>query len=61
MTTLRLDLGQRSYDITVGRGILSRAGELFNLDRRVLVLTDEGVPKEYAEKIDEVFKAHGIL
>jgi len=48
---LRMELGERSYDITVERGSLSRAGELLNLKRKVCIVTDEGVPREYAEKI----------
>lgn len=51
MTTLHLNLGERCYDITVGRGILGRAAELFELERRVMVVTDSGVPREYADKI----------
>lgn len=51
MKTLTIDLGERSYDITVDRGLLGRAGELFDLDRRVLILTDSGVPREYSETV----------
>lgn len=56
MTTLRLDLGERGYDITVGAGVLARAAELMNLDRRVFIVTDSGVPKEYAELVKEQAK-----
>ncbi len=44
-------LGQESYDITVEKGALKRAGEIFNLNRRVLVVTDTGVPEEYADTV----------
>ncbi len=37
------------YDIVLERGSLKKAGQLLELDRRVLVVTDEGVPPEYAE------------
>ena len=37
------------YDIVLERGSLKKAGRLLELDRRVLVVTDEGVPPEYAE------------
>jgi len=56
MTSLYLNLGDRGYDITVGRGLLSSADKYFNLSRRILVLTDSGVPKEYAEKIASLSK-----
>ncbi|MBQ9773510.1 MAG: 3-dehydroquinate synthase [Clostridia bacterium] len=47
--TLHLNLPQGGYDIYLERGGLARAGELFSLNRRVLVVTDEGVPAEYAQ------------
>ncbi len=39
------------YNIYLERGALSQAGEYFNLDRKVLVVTDSGVPREYAEMV----------
>ena len=56
MKTIKMNLGERSYDITVGAGALSLAGELFNLDRRVFIITDSGVPSLYSEKIKEASK-----
>lgn len=46
---VRLPAG--SYDITLSRGALARAGEIADLDRKVLVVTDSGVPEEYAETV----------
>lgn len=51
MTTLHLDLGARGYDIKVGNGLISRAGELLDIKRRAFILTDAGVPKQYAEAV----------
>ncbi len=48
---LRLDLQERGYDIHVERGILNRAGEILKLNRRVLIVTDEGVPSQYAATV----------
>lgn len=39
------------YNIYLERGGLSRASEYFNLDRNVLIVTDSGVPKGYAERV----------
>lgn len=39
------------YDIHIDSGVLSRAGKLLSLDRRVLVLTDDGVPAAYAAAV----------
>ncbi|MBR5472885.1 MAG: 3-dehydroquinate synthase [Clostridia bacterium] len=38
-----------SYNIYLERGALNRASEYFNLDRNALIVTDSGVPSEYAE------------
>ncbi len=48
---LHMDLPQNGYDIVVERGSLKKAGEYLNLNRRVLIVTDEGVPSEYAETV----------
>ena len=49
--TLTMRLGVRSYDIVVRRGALARVNQLINLNRKVLVVTDEGVPRSYVETI----------
>ena len=49
--TIHIALGKESYDVTVERGALSRAGEIFDLDRRALVVTDDGVPMKYAAAV----------
>lgn len=48
---LSMNLGENSYDIILERGALGRAAGYLALDRRVLVVTDDGVPAEYADKI----------
>ena len=48
---LHLDLPQNGYDIILERGALFRAKELLDLDRRVLVVTDSGVPAQYAQAV----------
>ena len=42
--TVRIELGESSYDVVLEPGCLSHAGELLDLDRKVLVVTDAGVP-----------------
>ena len=46
-----MNLGEDSYDIIVEREILAKANEHLDLDRKVLVVTDSGVPKEYAKTL----------
>lgn len=43
-----VELGKNSYVITIQRGALSHADDYLKLDRKVLVVTDSGVPTEYA-------------
>ena len=49
MMVISFSLGAQSYPIILDSGFLARAGEHLPLDRRVLVVTDSGVPEEYAE------------
>ncbi len=48
---IHMELKENSYDIVVKRGILEDVGKHLNLDRRVLVVTDSGVPENYAQTI----------
>jgi len=48
---IRMELGQNSYNIELQRGNLNKAGELLDLSRKVMIITDTGVPIEYARKI----------
>lgn len=48
---IHMNLKENSYDILVERGILERAGEYLNLQRRVLIVTDSGVPEKYAQTV----------
>lgn len=53
---IRMELGQNSYNIELQRGNLNRASELLNLNRKVMIITDAGVPICYAEKVAEQCK-----
>ncbi|MBE6728743.1 MAG: 3-dehydroquinate synthase [Ruminococcaceae bacterium] len=48
---MTVNLSGGSYDIIIERGVLSRVEELLNLDRKVLIVTDDNVPKEYSESV----------
>lgn len=48
---MQMELGERSYGITVESGSLGRAGEVMRLNRRVLIVTDSGVPTEYVRTV----------
>lgn len=46
-----VNLAKDSYDIILERGALSKCAEYLNLNRRVLVVTDDGVPENYAKTV----------
>ena len=49
--TLRYSNEAISYDITIVPGALAQAGDLFCLQRKVLVVTDKGVPEKYSAAV----------
>ena len=58
---IHMNLQEQSYDILVQRGILESAGEHLNLNRRVLVVTDSGVPAAYAKTLAQQCREPVIL
>ena len=54
---IHLNLRENSYDIIIERGVLDKAGNHLNLDRRVLVVTDSGVPEIYAQTVAKQCKS----
>ncbi len=51
-----LMLGKDSYDIVLERGAIKKAAELFDIKGKVLVVTDSGVPEEYARTVAAQFE-----
>ncbi len=49
--SLTLSLPHSSYDIIVESGALAKAKEYLDLDRKVLVVTDQNVPSQYADAV----------
>ena len=48
---ITVHLGARSYPIYFERGILSRIGEHINLNRKVMIVTDSGVPQQHWQAV----------
>lgn len=46
-----VSLGDDSYDIILGRGVLDRAGDFFAAHGKVMIVTDSGVPVNYVERV----------
>jgi len=62
-TTIRVALGERSYDIEIGRGLLSTAGEFVRQRRQVsraVVVTDANVRTPHALQVVAALAAGGI-
>lgn len=60
--TLRVELGERSYDIVLGAGLLARAAEhlsALKLGQHGVIITDTNVEKLYASKIQQSLQAAG--
>ena len=49
------------YDIIMGRGALAKAAHHMNLDRRVLVVTDDGVPKINSQTVANQCKSPVVV
>lgn len=48
---LTMRLAERSYDIILKRGALHNLAQLISLDRKVFIVTDSGVPAQYAQAV----------
>ena len=48
---IKVELGQRSYPVIIERGALFRLGNNVDLDRKVMIITDTGVPVEYVDTV----------
>ena len=59
--TLRMELGENGYDIVIERGCLKKAGTLLDLDRKALIVTDDGVPPQYAKTVAGACKAPTVV
>ena len=60
---LRVELGERSYDIVVGPGLMARTGdEIMPLIRRrqAVIVTDEAVARNYLAPLQDNLSAAGI-
>ena len=61
MMTINVKTEQGGYDITLERGALAKVGELLDLDRKVLVVTDSGVPISYARSVADKCRQAKLL
>ena len=57
---LTTNLSNNSYDIVIEKGALNRLDSFIDLHRRVLIVTDDGVPCEYAQAVRK-FCLHPVI
>ena len=53
---LHVDLKENGYDILMEHGILYRLNDYIDLNRKVMIVTDSGVPEAYANIVREQCK-----
>ena len=61
--TLSVDLGRRSYEILIGRGLIAEAGKLMLpllKQKRIVAITDENVARHHLEALERSVRAAGI-
>ena len=46
---VKVNLPINGYEIKIERGVLNHAKEELNLNRKVMIVTDDGVPTQYAD------------
>lgn len=51
---LRIHHNSGSYGVYIGNGLIEKAGEIFDLDRKVMIVTDSGIPASYTEKVSSL-------
>lgn len=62
-TTLRVELGERSYNIVVGSGLLEHADKYIKpllASKHVIVMSDRNVAPRYGKQLQETLNAAGL-
>jgi len=58
---ITVNLDKNSYDIIIERGALAHIGDYLNLQRKVLAVTDSGVPAQYARAVADASKSAYVV
>ena len=61
MKAIKVNAQSFSYDVFIGKGMLDRCGEFIALRRRVMIVTDSGVPEEYAQRVADKCNEYKIF
>ena len=58
---VKIEEATKSYDINIGHNLLCDADKYFNLDRKILIVTDDNIPNEYIDTVKSKCKTHAVL
>ena len=58
---LKVKTSKGFYEILFGHGTLNQAHEFFKLNRKVLIVTDSGIPKEYVSALEKQCKTPTVF
>lgn len=62
VSTVRIDLGDRSYDVVVGHGVLRYVQSMLPAGaRRVAVVTQDGIPESYIPELANVHVSRHVI
>lgn len=59
--TIPVNLGEKSYPITIERGAIHRVGETVGKARRVCIVSDSGVPAQYVHTVAAQFDEQPLM
>lgn len=60
MRKLHMDL-TNGYDIYIGKDLLKDVDKYFNLNRKVLIISDDGVPEKYIKVVQDKCKSFKVV
>ena len=48
---LNVQMNEFNYDVVIKKGILNQVNDYLDLNHKVLVVTDSGIPNQYKDKL----------
>ena len=61
MKTINVKLNSNTYKIIIGNNILKDVGKFFDVNRKMLIVTDDNIPTKYIETVKNKIKSCKIL
>lgn len=61
MKKININLKENSYGIVIGKNLLNDVDKYFNLNRKILIVTDDNIPTKYIEQVKNKSKEAYIV